>query len=280
MSLINDALKQARAHTASEEQRKPAPDRFVTREDAPAPAKGVGSDLVVLAGGFAVVVLLLLAAGGAVYYFHVAGSADAPQPPSSAGANPPPAPAQTDDIPPPAAHSETPHSSLAKTLDNAEKTVAEIDRKRTAAETITAPPETETPPPEQPHTHSQPADVPTKPQTTRQTVQKIPPHKDTPETAEEQTPKTNAKERKPAAPAEQTAPENPAAIPPAPARDWSALFRLTGIFSDGRGRMALLNGRTVRAGDRIGPADVKEIRKDRVILQAEGHLFEIQLGTQ
>lgn len=54
-----------------------------------------------------------------------------------------------------------------------------------------------------------------------------------------------------------------------------ASLRLQGTFSVGGERSALLGGRRVAVGDRVGAAEVVGIDRDRVILQLDGETVEL-----
>jgi MSHA biogenesis protein MshK len=55
-------------------------------------------------------------------------------------------------------------------------------------------------------------------------------------------------------------------------------LRLQGIRSDGRGRLAVLNGQAVRVGQEVGGAVVTGIGRDSVTLSRDGRSSELKLA--
>lgn len=55
-------------------------------------------------------------------------------------------------------------------------------------------------------------------------------------------------------------------------------LRLQGIRSDGRGRLAVLNGKAVRVGQDVGGATVTGIGRDSVTVSRDGRSSELKLA--
>jgi hypothetical protein len=66
----------------------------------------------------------------------------------------------------------------------------------------------------------------------------------------------------------------PQAEPPA-----LPLYAVTGIISGGQGRWAILDGRLLRPGERIGTETLKEVRDRGVVLEHEGQMRELPLRS-
>jgi hypothetical protein len=81
-----------------------------------------------------------------------------------------------------------------------------------------------------------------------------------------------------AAPVTSTAPATPAASPP-PAAPWEQPPRIQGIIFSATRPLAIVDGKTVNVGDRVGDFQVKQILKDSVIfLGPDGSRKTLHIG--
>jgi hypothetical protein len=80
-------------------------------------------------------------------------------------------------------------------------------------------------------------------------------------------------------------PEQPVAVDKPPQTKPQAeppalpLYAVTGIISGGQGRWAILDGRLLRPGERIGAETLKEVRDRGVVLEHEGQMRELPLKS-
>lgn len=66
---------------------------------------------------------------------------------------------------------------------------------------------------------------------------------------------------------------------PSPEAPKLPAYSLSGIITGRLGNLAIVDGRTVRAGSRIGPEIVKEVREHEVVLDYQGQLRELRMKS-
>jgi hypothetical protein len=57
------------------------------------------------------------------------------------------------------------------------------------------------------------------------------------------------------------------------------IYDVTGIISGGQGKWAIVNGRVLRPGERVGTETLKEVKDRGVILEHEGRMRELPLKS-
>lgn len=239
MSLINEALKQAKANTtpeaappSAEEASSPAPPDAMSSAvfvAQPTERRGrKGTDIMIGMLIFLLLSLLLAAAGGGIYFIHSMRAADR-TPPST----------PNDTTPPQTAQSST---------------------KGPAAPT----------PPAGNTAGSQSSGSPRKPNLLAQSLNRAKAVANTVH-KREMTPTAVVAQQQAASPA---APEK--TVPLAPDNITRA-FKLTGIVEGPTGRLALINGTIVKQGRAVGNGRVLTIAKDYVLLEVNRKTYRLEI---
>ncbi|NOY79677.1 MAG: general secretion pathway protein GspB [Kiritimatiellaeota bacterium] len=259
MSLINEALKQAKANMAAsappEAEERPPDETPPVSPIPPAPEvpgrrSSRTTDVLVGMLIFLLLALLLAAAAGGLYFIHSMRTSR-PAPPTFGSGRPATEPA-------------TPVVKQSKTAGTVPKSTDSGQAESSAAETPAKP---------------GPAPAARKPNPLARSLNRA---KAIAETVHKRqmapTEVVAANEKEPPVPdkAQKTAPSAVKSVQPAPA-NIIRTFKLTGIVEGPTGRLALINGAIVRQGRTIGNARIREIGNDFVIIEIKDRAYRVRI---
>ncbi len=260
MSLINEALKQAKANMAANSppdvEERPPEDTPPISPIPPAPttAGRRGSKATEVLVGmliFLLLALLLAAAAGGIYFIHSMRITSQPGPPSFAGS-----------------------------LPAAGPTAPAVEQTATSGGAVPGPVEQGKKPPAEAGTAAEPKPVkpPRKPNPLAQSLNRAKAIAKTVHNRQMTPTEVVAAKEPPHGPDRTPKPptSDTKSVQPAPANIIRA-YKLTGIVEGPTGRLALINGAIVRQGRPIGDARVREIGSDFVVIEVKGRAYRVPL---